>query len=285
MTFIEFARSHGLILDSVVPNRWIATSTEDHPHKSGNGRYKYQGDVGWVINWATMDKCETWISRDGTTANISQAAIKKDISERRELANKAASKAGWILHQSSLGTHNYLMRKGFGEEVGNIWVNDGKRILVIPMRIGRRLVGCQMIDTEKKFLYGQTSKGASFEMDAKGIPIYCEGYATGLSVRVAMKAMKVRYTIHVCFSASNMKLLAGENQNAIVVADNDPTGEKAARDTGRPFWISDTAGEDFNDYHMRVGLFRASQSLKQAIYDKQNASAVKTSSQSAAHAP
>jgi hypothetical protein len=53
----------------------------------------------------------------------------------------------------------------------------------------------------------------------------------------------------------------------IVIADNDTnqTGESVAKVTGYPYWISDTVGEDFNDYHIRVGLFKASQSLKKIV--------------------
>ena len=38
--------------------------------------------------------------------------------------------------------------------------------------------------------------------------IFCEGYATGLSIRAAMRAIKMRYTIYICFSAGNMKEVA-----------------------------------------------------------------------------
>ena len=41
-----------------------------------------------------------------------------------------------------------------------------------------------------------------------------------------------------------------------------PTAGKIAKKTGKKYWLSDTVGEDFNDYHIRVGLFKASQSLK-----------------------
>jgi putative DNA primase/helicase len=155
------------------------------------------------------------------------------------------------------------------------------------MRIGARLVGCQLIDGEgnKKFLYGQQTKGASFVMDAKGVPIFCEGYATALSIRAVMQAMKVRYTLYVCFSAGNLKDVARGIEGGIVVADNDPNGvgEKAARDAQKPYWLSDTAGEDFNDFHARVGLFAAMFSLKKALFSSAaSASGAKTLPQSAA---
>ena len=269
MRFEDFARDHGLILNSLQLDRWIPTPTEDHP-RSSNGRYKFLGNVGWVQNWATMDKPATWFA-EGHTINSPQ--IKKSIDESRarqiEAADRASKKAGWILHQTELKSHPYLVSKGFAEELGNVWVKDGKELLVIPMRIDGRIAGVQLIDDEgnKKFLHGQTTKGASFCMNAKGIPMFCEGYATALSIRECMKASNIKYAIYVCFSASNMKHIARTVGGGFIVADNDPNciGEKTAKETGKPYWLSETVGHDFNDDHMAIGTFRASQNLKKAL--------------------
>ena len=267
--FVNFARDHGLILNNIVYDKWVATPTEDHP-RSSNGRYKFLGEVGWVINWATMEKPVTWFA-EGKTA--SSADVKKRIAssnnEREQLAQKARSKAEWILSQTSLQMHPYLVKKGFPNEHGNVWVKDDKEVLVIPMRSGKSLIGCQLIDDEgnKKFLHGQTSKGATFTIDAKGTPILCEGYATGISIRDIMKQMNIPYRVYICFSASNMEFVARNIGQGIVIADNDPNsvGEMTAKKTGKPYWISETVGEDFNDYHKRVGNFKASQSLKKLL--------------------
>jgi phage/plasmid primase-like uncharacterized protein len=82
-------------------------------------------------------------------------------------------------------THPYLESKGFPEEVADVWETDGKKLLVLPMRKSGFLIGCQLIDEQgqKKFLQGQTTKGATLSLDAKGMAIFCEGYATGLSIR------------------------------------------------------------------------------------------------------
>lgn len=274
MRFEDFARLHGLIIRDVTPFKWMSTPTEDKP-RSNNGRYKYMGDVGWVQNWATMDKPAIW-KPDEKFTPPPEFLKQRDsaLNDRQKLADKASAKAGWIMHQTANATHEYLANKGFPEEEGNVWRTDTDELLVIPMRISGKLVGCQLINTqgEKKFLYGQQTKGASFCIDAKGTPIFCEGYATGLSVRSIMKANKLRYSIHICFSASNLKEVARNIPNGIVVADNDPNGigETVAKETGKPYWISDTVGEDFNDYHLRVGLFKASQSLKQIFLHKPN---------------
>jgi hypothetical protein len=46
-----------------------------------------------------------------------------------------------------------------------------------------------------------------------------------------------------------------------VVADNDTAGINAAKATGKPYWLSDKEGEDFNDYEIRNGALGAGESL------------------------
>jgi putative DNA primase/helicase len=219
-----------------------------------------------------MEKPATWKS---DSKNVSIPKIKEKILhadlQRQELADKAAKKAGWILHQCTLKTHPYLEKKGFPDEAGNVWESDDGNILVIPMRMDNRLIGLQLIkeNGEKKFLYGQRTKGAAFTIADKADNIFfCEGYATALSIRQIMKANSMRYTIHVCFSASNMKEICRSIPNGIVIADNDPNhvGESIAIETGKPYWISETVGYDFNDAHRELGTFKLSQNLKKKFY-------------------
>ena len=102
MTFEDFARSHGLILDHVVPNRWVSTPTEDHPRKR-NGRYKFLGNVGWVQNWATMDKPAMWRTEDRNALNPALLRQKSSYDqERQKLAKDATSRAEWIISQSTI---------------------------------------------------------------------------------------------------------------------------------------------------------------------------------------
>ena len=268
MRFEDFARMHGLILNDLTPNKWVATATEDHP-RSQNGRYKFLGTIGWVQNWATMTSPVTW--KDGTrTIGRVREQIATDNREREKAQADAAGKARWILGETIRTTHPYLVKKGFPDEAGNVWVKDGKKILVIPMRISNRLVGLQLIDEEgtKKFLHGQRTKGASFLMDAKGFPIFCEGYATGLSIRAIMTALRIPYRIFVTFSAGNLQEVAGQVLGGCIVADNDPSeaGQRAAASAGKPYWLSDAPEEDFNDYHLRLGLFHASSAFRKYLF-------------------
>ena len=275
MRFEDFARIHGLIIDHIIPHKQMRTSTEDHPKKQ-NGSYKFLGDVGFVMNWATMDKPAVWFDKDINSVKLKP---KNDINklwnalsniETNVKNDKAAFKAGWIMKQTKLDTHPYLIKKGFPNEKGNVWMKDGKPLLVVPMSIDRKLVGCQLInsDGDKKFLYGQTTKNAILTFDAKGMPFFCEGYATALSVRKVLKASNIKYCIYVCFSASNMKLIAGSVKGGLVIADNDTNGigEKTAINIGKNYWMSNTIGQDFNDFHILNGDFKASQELKKALY-------------------
>jgi putative DNA primase/helicase len=263
MRFEDFCRAHGLRVQSVVIGKWMAVPTDDHPRKR-NGRYKYLGDVGWVQNWATMTSPEMWRSGEERPPAIQRIVQNLD-RDREEAAQRAAEKAAYILANSTPSTHPYLEKKGFKDEAGMVY----NGLLVIPMRLGARLVGVQLIGNEgdKKFLQGQRTQGASFLIDARGLPIFCEGYATGLSIRAVMRAMKIPHTIYVCFSAGNLQEVARRIHGGIVVADNDPNhvGKFAAEKTGKPYWLSETVGDDFNDYHVRAGLFQATQSLRVTV--------------------
>ena len=88
-------------------------------------------------------------------------------------------------------------------------------------------------------------------------------FRSGLSVRAALKALRKPANVRVCFSAGNMAKVAATLRKGVIVADHDAsgTGERVAKEIGWPYWMSDTQGEDANDYHRRAGLFRWSQAL------------------------
>ena len=271
MTFIDFCRAHGIIIDHLPPiGVWKRYKTTDKPSHT-NGAVKYLGTHGHVQNHATMLEVNTWRNEsDSPIAHQEiQATANKANQEVLRLNEQAAAKAKLILSKCRTAKHPYLESKGFADEVANVYKTEDGIVAVIPMRIRGDLVGLQMIseDGTKKFLYGQKSGGAQFIFDNSGQHIFCEGYATGLSVRHAMKALKKPYTIHVCFSATNMVKVASRFESGLVIADNDQsrTGERVAKDIGFPYWMSDKVGEDFNDTHQRVGLFSISQSLLKSM--------------------
>jgi putative DNA primase/helicase len=260
MNFESFALAHGLIIKRLIENKWVRVQTTDKPHHL-NGSYKFQGDVAFIQNWAIHEKPITWRSETPFKRDPEKdraKAVQAD-KERQKAQKQAASRAAWILNQCAKENHPYLAKKGFADESG--WVWNG--LLVIPMRISGNLVGCQLIDKDgtKKFLSGQITKGATAVFENKGVDIVTEGYATALSIRRALKAMRTRYRIHVAFSAGNLLEVARGIPSCLVVADNDTTGIKVAIQSKRPYWASDVVGFDFNDHEIKFGTQVAGKSL------------------------
>jgi putative DNA primase/helicase len=271
MNFLDFCRAHGILIEHLPPvGLWRRYPTEDKPrHK--NGAVKWMLDHGFCQNHATEVTVSVWRPDEPVKINRRDLAEQARRAEQDTLRRQAeaAKKAAWILHQCQYASHPYLKAKGFPDEVGNVWVREGEHLLVIPMRIGNRLVGVQLIDSEgkKNFLSGQVTGGAEYVIDNRGVNILAEGYATALSVRKIMKSLKMRYKIRVTFSAGNLLKVARTLDSALVIADNDVSGvgQKTAIETGFPYWISDTVGEDFNDYHLRVGIFKATQAIYKVL--------------------
>lgn len=270
MNFLDFAASYGLIIRHVDYGKWKRVPTTDHPHKK-NGAYLHTGDFAAVQNWALMTEPAIWHpDRAEGDPPIDRAAMARrraaDEARLRQGRESAAKKAREIISQCVSTQHAYLDKKGFPELRGLVYREDSDNLLVVPMRVGKLIVGCQMIDIDgnKKFLHGQQAKGAQFIIGRGDLHAWCEGYATGLSIHAAAKQ---RLTVHVCFSAGNLTMLAKQTGNGIVVADNDAsgTGEKAAQETGLPFYMPPKVGQDFNDLHREQGLFRATMQLNEFL--------------------
>lgn len=282
MDIITYAKGHGVIIEQLVEDgRWHRVRTTDKPGKK-NGAYMSRGTYGFVQNHATMIEADMWKPDATELAQVDHAAIAR---RAQEAANqikadqeKAAKRAGWLLQQCQKTTHRYLQYKGFPDELGNVWFDEKNQVnkLCIPMFVDRRVVGLQTISDgegfEKKFLYGQRTSEAVYVIDNKGLKVFTEGYATALSVRAALQALKVRYTLFVCFSAGNLKKIATNHGSGLVIADHDKPSElapeyggmglKVAKDIGLPYWMAEEPGHDFNDFAKRAGLFKASQALK-----------------------
>ena len=263
MTFESFAQEHGLVINHLVRDRWTRVPTVDKPH-SRNGAYIWDGKGGAVQNWALHEKPIPFLS-DGTRVSDPEWRIKKEKSDKERTArqHKAVGKAAYIMRGAKKGSHPYMDKKGFSDQ--KHWIFED--LLIVPMRIDQRLVGCQTIsaDGTKKFLYGQITKGAEAVIDNKGTHILCEGYATGLSVRRALKAVYHRYTIHICFSAANILQMAEKYPDSVIIADNDTMGIRTAKKTKLPYWVSPVEGEDANDFELRAGSLALGISIIEAV--------------------
>jgi putative DNA primase/helicase len=258
MTFEQFAMGHGLIIKSLIFDKWVRVPTEDHPKKL-NGAYIFDGQRGAIINFAMHDSHIAYKSDEPYKPDPNAAAKRKQFEDNRlKRQQQAKGKAAFILGNSTQQPHAYLKSKGFDEKG---WVWNG--LLVVPMRINSGLVGCQLIqeDGSKKFLAGQVTKGASLVIDNKGRDILCEGFATGLSVRRALKHLRVRYRIHICFSAGNMLEIAKTVKDPLVIADNDTMGVNTAKKIASRYWLGE-ADEDFNDTEQRLGTASVADTLR-----------------------
>lgn len=263
MNFLQFAEFHGLLMrDLVADGRFHRTRTVDHPKKK-NGAYLYSGDRGVVRNFATMTGFETW-REEQQRYNVGRQVVKdiaRSLRDERERHAKARIEAASIIAACEQCKHPYLAAKGFPEAFGLVHPSGD---LIIPMRDCQdygTINSAQRIsaDGRKLFIPGGKAKGSVFVLGrgARGERFLVEGYATGLSVQAALIELRKRCEVWVCFSDSNLLHVSRfVKRPAFVVADNDLSfaGLRAAKETGLPFVMPETTGEDFNDLHQRAGL-------------------------------
>ena len=191
--------------------------------------------------------------------------------------------ANKLLQTASLATHPYLIRKGFPKRRGLVV----GRHLIVPVRDrSGQLMGLHRIDPDgwKKFLPDTRADGAlcilGHSAPGAGPLWFVEGLATGLSV---LEAIPRTDRVAVCLGSDNLAKVASSIGTGKVVADHDrykcvgcecrwdaafgatscpacgsghilqPAGEKAARASGLPYWLSPEPG-DANDYMLAKGL-------------------------------
>ena len=185
--------------------------------------------------------------------------------EQEKRYQNAAFQADVTLRSAKYDHHPYLELKGFKETRGLVLEDK----LLIPMRnvSTNKLQGYQSIrwvpgemKYEKKMLTGMRAKNAVLYLGDRNAPEawLVEGFATGLSVRHALRSVGLPAAVVICFSASNMIQVADQIKgNRFVFADNDEskTGEKSAMATGLPWTMADEVGQDANDLHLRDSLF------------------------------
>lgn len=275
MEFYQYADACGLIITKLQSGRICRCATKEHPHKR-NGAYYYDGDWGWVQDWATMPDIQHWqtdkvmSSRERLDMQVRMERQKAEQKkEKMRLNIEAAQKAVDILKKCKVDNHAYLKNKGFPDAKLYTIEIEGQHKLCIPMKFKGQTSGLQIIDEDgsKKFLYGQRTNYTTYNIGDKGLVIACEGYATGLSIKSVLGALKILNTVKVCFSAGNLTKIAKQAE-CLVIADNDKsgTGERCAIESGRRFWMPPNVGEDFNDMWQMDGKFKASQIIRNFIY-------------------
>ena len=270
--FITFARAHNVEID---PSRLYPSDkikrcgTVDKP-RSGNGAYFWDGQRGWVMDWSgearvvwyNDPEAKPWTDEEKRLWAAKRASA---ASEQEHRYQQAALQADIALRSAKLDEHPYLTIKGFPEEKGLVLEDK----LLIPMRnvVTNKLQGYQSIlwnmeetKYEKKMLTGMRAKNAVLYLGNRDLPEcwLVEGFATGLSVRNALRSCGMAAAVVVCFSAMNLVQVADQIRGRrYVFADNDEskTGEMSAVKTGLPWTMADHVGWDANDLHKAKGLF------------------------------
>lgn len=277
-----------------VPGRWIVTDTESGANGKGDGRVKLDDDGRGGIVW-NHQTAQHQRFRDTGLAGQAAAPIKRDPEKERrqqEDQRQVERACAEIVNACQQVRHPYLIRKGFPDELGLVhdapwrhfpagWLGEamGKAIpegegpfLVVPGRVGGKLTTVQFITPEgaKKNILRGIMGGASHRIAVGRETWVCEGIATALSVRAALRLLGRSATVLSAFSAANVAKVAAGISGAVIAADHDKpietldglgAGEFYARKSGAR-WIMPTVRGDWNDLHQAEGLRAVAMQLR-----------------------
>ncbi len=281
--------------------RWLPCQVRDKRRGNSSGRVLIFEDSsgGIARNWVTGAR--QVFRPDGTDGVASPAQARKNTARERQRARASAQAQArdraevariceTIVAAARSAPHDYLRRKGFPDASGLV-IDDifrlipdhplGRRIerairtgfpslsegplLIVPGRINGRISTVQMIaaDGSKRNILGGAMSGAYHRISTGPLETWvCEGIATALSVRAALRLLNRSATVLCAFAATNVAKVARDIPRAIIAADNDRpiadlhgmgTGAFHAAATGH-VWTMPPERGDFNDMHMRDGL-------------------------------
>lgn len=276
--------------------QWVRTDTVA-PRGKGDGSLIFDEDRATAYNWKTGEKATVWVKSEFTVADRSRFAQRRveDRRQERERAERARDTARRIIAAARFEPHAYLRTKGFPLDLalaapaetvrtigGDYLVPDGgTSAIVVPATIGPRLASVQLIwgDGTKKFLFGGNMSGASHRISGGAATWLCEGYATALTVQMALRGMNRRDGVLVCFSAANIaKVARNISWPCYIAADHDASpparpdqfgglgaGEYFARQAARPYAMPPEVGTDFDDLRQDEGIFAVQRVLSKVI--------------------
>lgn len=274
MTFAQFATLYGLMLPDLYPSERVRRCpTEQHP-RTKDGAYFWDGRRGWVSDWSNGAEIHWYDNPEAkgfTDADKRAWGERKRAQELRQagIHRQAGINAEALLRACKPAEHTYLSGKKLHDVRG--LVND-ERELIVPMRTlnSNQLVGAQVIKWlmderawQKKMIYGTRAKGAVFRLGNPRAPDIwlVEGYATGLTLELALRQLRMQSQVLICFSAGNLTHIASQIRGRkFAFADHDKsgTGERAAQQADVAYCMSPIEGEDANDLYVRAGLMAVS---------------------------
>ena len=219
---------------------------------------------------------------------ISRHEEEKRRTSSRKRGLVASSDAQRMVDNSEESTHPYLFSKGFPEvEVltytGRVRKRDPKptepeffevkNVILIPVRNkNNEVVSAQLIDTtgKKLFLPGGVMHGGRYVLGRGRETWVCEGFATALTLKLALNTMYRDFRIVIAFSSSNIPNVVSKDD--YVVVDHDipakkekyGSGEKFARKSGCA-WYQPTKIGDINDMQLETGIMSVASDLRRFI--------------------
>lgn len=281
----------------VTPGRWIATPAEGKARSNTAGRVMIEPgmDRGVAWNWLTGER-RAFDARGTGEAGQTRRNRQAEAAELRAAAarhEEAAAICARIVRACTPAQHPYLAAKGFPDEralvidalrpqlpttsLGQAMARalpDGEGPwLIVPGWCGRQITTVQIIGPggAKKNILGGRMGGASLRIATGRETWVCEGIATALSVRAALRLLGRSTTVLAAFSASNVAAVARALPGAIIAADHDRpldqlgglgTGEYYARASGCQ-WVQPPELGDWNDMHQRDGLRAVAMALRE----------------------
>lgn len=280
------------------PGRWTQTDTLAKNGR-GDGRVLIFDDQtgGIVWNHQTSKQHRFSLGATGRTTRDPEAERRARLREQEQEAERRIVErvCADIVRNCRHDVHPYLKRKGFPDEQALICdeprdffpasrfgemlaraLPDGVGpFLIVPGRVAGKLTTVQFITpegTKKNILRG--AQGGAFHRIATGRDAWvCEGIATALSVRAALRLLGASVTVLSAFSASNVcqvaeglpgSRIAADHDKPVEALDNQGAGEFYARRSRRP-WVMPPAPGDFNDWHQRDGLRAVALHLREAL--------------------
>lgn len=283
----------------LTPGKFTRTDTLGKNGKKDASVLIFDDERGGMV-WNHQTAQKQTFSLTGAAGEVTRdPEAEKRRRDREAAVERERAEVAAICERLVLGcrtdAHPYLDRKGFPEEVGLVCDDpraffptgrfgvllaralpegDGP-FLVIPGRVGKRVATVQFITPsgEKKNILRGQMDGARHRICSGGETVVCEGIATALSVRAALRLLGRSMTVLCAFSASNVGKVAEIENARLVAADHDKpveglenlgAGEFYARRSRRP-WVMPPQMGDWNDHHQSDGLRSVALHLREAL--------------------
>ena len=276
-----------------VPGRWVRTNTRERNGKGDASVLLFDDERGGIAwNWQTQQQQVFRLGRDVPAPRSPKRDPEKARREKED-ARAVLDTCARIVYACRHDVHPYLVHKGFPTELGLVLddvrsllpsgplgeamghaMPDGGPFLIVPGWIGRGLTTVQVIaaDGTKRNLKYARIGGASHRIATGPRAVVCEGIATALSVRAALRLLSIPATVLCAFAANNVAAVAADT-GAFICADHDKpinalaglgTGEFYARQSGCQWSMPPEMG-DYNDWHQREGLRAVALHLREVL--------------------